>query len=72
MLWLNLPAAVSYHRNYTALATAGAEKAYKALAIKMSLSIENGLLITGIKKKKRTAEKCSKQARAHSEFVTAI
>lgn len=50
--------------------TAGAEEAYKALAIKMALSIENRLIITGIKR--RTEQECSKQARVHSEFVIAI
>lgn len=50
---------------------AGAEEAYKALAIEQSLSIENEIIITGIKKK-RTEQECSKQAGARSEFVGAI
>lgn len=52
MLQLNLPAARSYNQNYTGFRTAGVEEANKALAIKMSLSIENGLIITGIRRRK--------------------
>lgn len=52
--------------------TAGAEEVYKALAIKKSLSIENEIIITGIKKRRRTEQECSKQAGARSEFVRAI
>lgn len=53
MLESNLPAAGSYNRNYTGFTTAeaGAEEAFKALAIKRSLPIENGL-IAGIERRK--------------------
>lgn len=41
--------------------TAGAEEAYKALTIKISLSIENGLIITGIKRKQLNKNVVNKQ-----------
>ena len=41
--------------------TAGAEEAYKALTKKISLSIENGLIITGIKRKQLNKNVVNKQ-----------